>query len=57
MDCGFQVHADHGDGAEEVPALVPGLEALHGVGDLVTDAIKLPEGRAGAGAAAGFGLD
>ena len=52
-----RLHADHGDVAEEVAALVPGLEAFHGVGDLVADAGKLTEGRAGAGCSAGFGLD
>jgi hypothetical protein len=50
-----RLHADHGDVAEEIPALVPGLEAVHRVGDLVADGFKLPEGRAGSGAAAGFG--
>lgn len=58
---------DHGDVAEEIPALVPGLDAARpaspvgyvgtsGVGDLVADSGKLPEGGAGAGCAAGFGL-
>lgn len=52
-----RLHADHGDFAEEIPALVPGLEAYHGVGDLVADTVKLPEGRAGAGGTVGFGQD
>lgn len=52
-----RLHADHGDVPEEVAALVPGLEAFHGVSDLVANGFKLPEGRAGAGCAAGFGQD
>jgi hypothetical protein len=52
-----RLHADHGDVAEEVPVIVPGLEAFRGVGNLVADAGKLPEGRAGAGCSAGFEQD
>lgn len=52
-----RLHADHGDVSEEIPALVPGLEAFCGIRDLVADAGELPEGRAGAGVTAGFGQD
>ncbi len=52
-----RLHADHGDVAEEIPALVPGLDAFRGVGDLVAGAGELPEDGARAGCAAGFRLD
>jgi len=53
----IRVHAVHGDVAEEVPALVPGLEAAGGVGDFVADAVELQESRAGEGHAAALGVD